>query len=85
MSRAKPEAPYNRLKRYGCEYADRVDNPKTREMIHIGNLTPVMHDVQQRVIAANTLGYDVIVTATDKGLHFDYVEKRPRRPWEFRW
>ena len=44
-----------------------------------------LKDLYHRTQAADQLGSEVIVKATDKGLEFQYVEKRPESmPWRVR-
>jgi hypothetical protein len=40
-----------------------------------------MKQLFERVSAAEQLGYDVTVTATDEGLVFTYIKKISERPW----
>lgn len=43
-----------------------------------------LNDLYQRTHAAQELGYTVILTADDEGLHTAYAEKLPTvRPWRF--
>ena len=38
--------------------------------------------IWERTIAAQQIGYEVVVKASDDGLRFEYVEKRPNSmPW----
>ncbi len=43
-----------------------------------------LDDLYQRTIAAQTLGWNVIMEADEKGLHFSYAKKLPtNRPESF--
>lgn len=41
-------------------------------------------DLQQRVAAAEQLGWDVVLRSTAEGLVVDYVKKPKDAPWSFR-
>lgn len=73
--------PYERLRRTGVEFARKVRFPAMKNMFFLGWS---LRDVYERVAAAETLGYDVVLKAKPDGLYIEYVEKRPDAPWEFR-
>lgn len=80
--------PYEMLLEEFKEYANKVEHPKTKQMWRytedglkkawfLGNLL-------QRVMAAEQLGFDVMLKNNDGSLEVQYVEKRPVRPWRTR-
>jgi len=40
-----------------------------------------LYDLHQRALAAQQLGYEVHLRSSDTGLHVEYVQKLPERPW----
>lgn len=78
------ENPYSRLKRIAMQYAADVNYRRTKSLMHVVNLQGATADVRQRVIAADQLGWEVIVTHTEQGLQYSYREKPPTVPWELR-
>lgn len=43
-----------------------------------------LNDLYERIKAADQLGYNVILKATDKGLEVYYREKAPDIPWDWK-
>lgn len=76
------ENPYVRLKRITLEYVRGVEYRRVRHLMTVNSLSQPMEQVRQRSLAAQSLGWEVIVTPTENGLQFDYREKTPAVPWE---
>ena len=81
--------PYTRLKNLGSEYICELKNPETvgmwtypKSRLDEGwSLT----DLYERIKAAEQLGYDVKLMATNKGIEANYVKQAKATPWEFRY
>lgn len=87
---AKRLNPYQRLANEFLEWAYKVTGPKRKSMwfYPLGRLNEgwKLYDLYERTAAAEQLGFDVILKADDKGLHVEYVEKRPEKPpYHLRW
>lgn len=85
----KRESPYHRMQRYFREWAQDVvyARRKTMFLYKKSSLDTgwSLSQIYERTIAANQLGYEVIVQADNDGLHFKYIEKRPTEiPWDAR-
>ncbi len=81
MPRSKPITPYERLLREFNRFQSKVKFPKKRNMWtyekdKLGRGWE-LNTLYQRVAAAETLGYDVQLYATEHGLEVKYVQKRP--------
>lgn len=79
--RNKPITPYERLMKEHQDFRWKVKYPKVLEMWHYPKARLAdrwsLVDLNERVAAASTLGYDVQLYATDQGLEVKYVQKRP--------
>lgn len=83
-----PENPYNRLKERFREYVEDCEYRHTRTMFTLTknvlsgplNLT----DVYERTMAADQLGYDVVLSCNKDGMTIQYKKKIPDIPWEVR-
>lgn len=78
--------PYTRLAARFSEFATKVVSPKTKLWDRFFPKASLEHAdlrwVAEYVRAGRILGYDSVVTVDDNGdLNFNYVEKRPRRPF----
>jgi hypothetical protein len=87
--KTKPITPYARLKKSLTEWATNVVYPHRQTMWIYP--TDKLQDkwslvyLNQRVLAAQQIGYEVRLVATDEGLRVDYVKARPSDlPWELR-
>lgn len=83
--RTKPITPYQRLmEQFKC-FANSVEYRKRIPMWTYpkNKLTESwsLKEVYERVVAAEQLGYDVQLSATEGGLEVKYIEKAPKRPW----
>jgi hypothetical protein len=82
------ENPYNRLKAKFLEYVDAVEYRHREDMFKVskGQLSGphTMADIFERTMAAQQIGYDVVLRASGEGLLFQYIKKIPDRPWEVR-
>lgn len=78
-----PQTPYQRLLERGQSFYSQVLYPDTR---HVWTYPKIGHwelaNLYERTAAANTLGYDTKLFATDKGLEVKFV-KRPDLPRVF--
>lgn len=81
----KPINPYTRLK---SQFRDWVNEVLSRKMIGMWyyqkeklNCAWRLSGLWQRVMAADQLGYDVILKAEEDGLRTYYVKKLPERPY----
>ena len=86
--KAKPITPYQRLLDTAAEWARKVTWRKERGMwtypkAQLGEHWS-MSDLYQRTLAAQQLGYHVILVADEKGLMVRYREDVPQAPYEFR-
>jgi hypothetical protein len=83
--KTKPITPYNRLMSRFKEFANDVEFRKRKAMWMYpkNKLTESweLKTLYERVSAAEQLGYDVRLLATDDGLEVQYIEKNPKRPW----
>jgi hypothetical protein len=83
--KTKPITPYQRLMDDFKAFANAVEFRKRKPMWNYPkdkldggwDLT----DLYERVAAADQLGYDVRLLATEGGLEVQYIEKNPKRPW----
>jgi len=70
------------------EYCWKVMYPKTIDMWHYPKKRLdegwTLADLYERTAAAEQLGYDVILKATDEGLEVKYQTKRPETPWQWK-
>lgn len=87
--KVKPITPYERLKRIAREWADSVIYAHRRVMLTYKNASNQsacfrLDELYERTIAAEQLGYDVLVTAVDGNLVVQYRKKAPDVPWEIR-
>lgn len=84
--KTKPITPYARLLNTLREYVDDVNNRHTRRMFLYpkGRLAEgwELGTIYARVVAADQLGYDVQLKATQEGLDVEYIKKLPNAPWE---
>jgi hypothetical protein len=83
---SKPINPYTTLKDKFRKFADACEyrKPKTMWMYpkeKLGNNWS-LKDLFERVAAADQIGFDVGLFATDEGLVVKYLKKIPERPWE---
>lgn len=87
MSAPKRESPYMRLRRIGVEWINEVryariislwTYPKAKLREGWG-----LADLYERIMAADKLGYDVILRATDAGIEAKYRKRPSDAPWEF--
>jgi hypothetical protein len=83
--KSKPKTPYQRMLEDFREYAMKVRSarrvlmwvyPKDRL-----NNSWTLGDLNERVKAADQLGYDVIVEAKDEGLRVVYRKRAPEAPY----
>lgn len=79
-------SPYERLRRKFAEFASKVEHPRRRAMwcypkdkLDSGW---ALSKLYERTKAAEQIGYDVQLVATDDELQVQYVEKRPAAPPE---
>jgi len=86
--KAKRENPYNRLKRIARQWVFDVENPTTKLMWRYPkeklNSNWNINDLNERVAAAQQLGFKVYLKHTDKGLEVYYEKERPIIPWELK-
>lgn len=82
----KPINPYTTLKNKFNKYITKCICRKTVQMWkYPKDKLDEVWDLQQlweRTSAAEQLGFDVQLKATDTGLHVEYVAKLPDRPWD---
>lgn|GEM_PF-6513971 len=86
---AKRFNPYTALKQTFTEYVNAVEFARRKNMWFypkdkLSSATWSLSDLWERTAAAEQLGYDVVLTASDKGLIVTYRKKHPDRPWEVR-
>lgn len=78
--------PYTALKRKFTEYVNGCVTRNTRSMWCYPkarlNDNWNLRDLWERVAAAEQLGYDVQLSATEEGLTVKYVKKIPQRPYD---
>lgn len=83
--KTKPISPYERLMNEFKRFANDVEFRKkiTMWVYPKNKLTESwqVKDLYERVAAAEQLGYDVQLFATDGGLEVRYIQKNPKRPW----
>lgn len=83
--KTKPVTPYARLLEQFKEFCDDVFYRPNPPMFFYpkNNLKDGWNlvDVYERTAAANTLGFDVMLTAKENGLQVTYIKKLPSRPW----
>ena len=80
-------SPYTRLKKIALEWAVEALYPSTRTMWcypknRLQTESWCLTTLYERTAAAEQLGYDVKLKATDNGLEVRYVKKVPELPWE---
>jgi hypothetical protein len=84
--KTKPVTPYQRLLDDITEFCLKLKHRNTVGMLWFGKANlPTgfrLDDVYERTLAADQLGYDVVLRADDKGLHVNYV-KRVKIPYEW--
>lgn len=84
----KPVTPYQRLLEAMRKFAGEVEYPKRQRMwVYAKNDLGKGWDLtklNERALAAQQLGFDILLKPTDEGLEIWYVQKRPERPWELR-
>jgi hypothetical protein len=80
----KRKTPYQVLQEIGRDYANAVTYPRTRLMWRYTD-KDFLPDLNQRIQAANQLGYEVVLEVKDGQIHVYYQKKRPERPFEFRY
>ena len=80
--------PYTRLQGEAREWAVSVVHPERRVMWRYPKdklaLSWPLDELQQRVVAANQLGWDVVLVADDGGLLVQYRKRHDSPPWEIR-
>lgn len=80
--------PYQRLLQTFREYVNAVEYPHRKSMwtYPMAKLEGGwdLSELRQRVAAAEQLGYETMLEATDDGLRVMYRKKRPEAPWEVR-
>lgn len=85
----KPLTPYQRLLDDARKWADKITCPKTVHMwTYPRNKLQVnwsLSDLYERTKAAEQLGYDVIIIATEEGLEVKYQIKKPEIPWSLQY
>lgn len=83
--KTKPISPYERLMDSFTKFANDVEYRKriTMWVYPKNKLTESwpLKDLYERVAAAEQLGYDVQLLATDGGLEVKYTSKAPKRPY----
>ena len=85
-------SPYTRLQETGRRFFSKVVHPRKALMMTIPNArssekTWLSYEIFQRVVAADQLGYEVVLTVSDNDLVLKYIEKRPEYntiPYEFK-
>lgn len=82
-------SPYTRLKKIASEWAVKALYPHARPMWcyprnKLESKSWCLAALYERTAAAEQLGYDVKLKATDSGLEVKYVKKVPELPWELR-
>jgi hypothetical protein len=87
VRRTLPISPYVRLRDIARRFASAVVYPERKVMwtytkAQLGGAFRI-DDLYHRTAAANTLGFDVVLTATDDGLRVDYRKRAPDAPSEF--
>lgn len=81
-------SPYTRLKDSFHKFASNVCYPRKRHMWTYPKATLdtdvwALKGLWDRVAAAKTLGWDVVLEATDEGIKVYYLEARPTDiPWD---
>ena len=83
--KTKPITPYQRLMDDFKAFANTVEFRKRKNMWtypknKLNERWP-LKDLYERVAAADQLGYDVRLLATEGDLEVQYIEKNPKRPW----
>jgi hypothetical protein len=83
---SKPTNPYTALLKECQEWARAVVNRCRREMWFYPDAQNQgkewqIADTYQRVMAADQLGYDVMLEAKPDGLHVIYIKRIPSAPW----
>jgi hypothetical protein len=83
--KTKPITPYQRLMDDFKDFANAVEFRKRKSMWtypknKLSESWP-LNDLYERVSAADQIGYDVRLLATEGGLEVQYIEKNPKRPW----
>lgn len=83
--------PYTRLKEIGQQFALDVKYRHSVGMFHFNrsNLKDStswsLDDVYERALAAETLGFEVILHADNEGMSINYRKKPPLTPHEFKY
>lgn len=74
-----PQNPYNTLKEQFAQWVNKVLFRRRKPMWRYDK--SVMPDLWERVSAAQQIGYEVHLKATEKGIEVEYVEGLPQRPY----
>lgn len=87
--KTKPVTPYQRLLKAAQDFTRKLNVRTSKTMFFYpkNRLREgwTLHEVYERVTAAETLGYDVMLSADAAGLHMRYVKKIPPIPCEFQY
>ena len=83
----KPKTPYQRLLEEASDFARKVKFAHIRLMWfyakeRLGDSLSLDH-LNERVQAADQLGYDVILRSTERGLEVLYRKQMPTPPWNW--
>ena len=89
-AKLKIVTPYQQLLKNITEFCDKLATRHRRTMwtypkddIDNGSLWELDH-LRERVIAADQLGYEVMISEVDGYLRVEYVKELPTIPWEWR-
>ncbi len=86
--KTKPKTPYQRVLEEAQDFARKVKCRHTKTMWTYPkdklNTGWALESLYERVKAAEQLGYEVVLMATDDGLAVRYVKEVPEAPWAFR-
>ena len=78
--------PYDALKKRFNEYVNAVEYRMRKKMFiypkHKLTEGYLLDTLYERVAAAEQLGFDVLLKATDEGLVAQYIKKLPDRPYD---
>lgn len=85
----KPVTPYQRLLKIAQEYVAELSSLHERSMWlypkdRLDNGNWALGDLKERVAAAEQLGYDVVLKASERGLEVRYRKQVPNAPWELK-
>jgi hypothetical protein len=90
MNNAKRKTPYRRLLERVRPLFKELTNPQTRSMLYfeteeiVSGVEFRLTEVYERTLAAQALGWRVVVSAGENGLFFEYEKCKPYIEYELR-